>query len=183
MSFNANGSVSRRSNPFARASPGPQDGPPGAGGPNNGLGRPKSTVFSSASPSTTAAVSAPPPLSSHTRSYSSNSPAVSSPLAPVQTLAPSTEVASLVAAPRRHSRETSKHGSFTSGTFAPAFIKTEEDLRRSPDAVSGIEGENDFSGKRYVWLKDPQLAFVKGWIIEDLEGNRIRVQCEDGKVG
>lgn len=55
-------------------------------------------------------------------------------------------------------------------------------MRRSPDAVSGIEGENDFSGKRYVWLKDPQQAFVKGWIIEDLEGNRIRVQCEDGKV-
>lgn len=55
-------------------------------------------------------------------------------------------------------------------------------MRRSPDAVSRIEGENDFSGKRYVWLKDPQQAFVKGWIIEDLEGNRIRVQCEDGKV-
>lgn len=49
--------------------------------------------------------------------------------------------------------------------------------------VSGIEGENDFSGKRYVWLKDPQTAFVKGWVVEDLGGNRILVQCDDGSVG
>lgn len=49
--------------------------------------------------------------------------------------------------------------------------------------VSGIEGENDFSGKRYVWLKDPQTAFVKGWVVEDLGANRILVQCDDGSVG
>ena len=173
MSFNANGSMSRRNNPFARASPGPSPSPTPQAGP--GVGRPKSTVFSSAPFS---ASSAPP---SHTRSYSRDSPAPApAPLAPLTTLAVSPDVVS-AAAPRRHSRETSKHGSFASGTFAPAFIKT-EDMRRSPDAVSGIEGENDFSGKRYVWLKDPQQAFVKGWIIEDLDGNRIRVQCEDGKV-
>lgn len=46
--------------------------------------------------------------------------------------------------------------------------------------VKGIEGENDFSGKRYVWLKDPQQAFVKGWVVEELGGNRILVQCDDG---
>jgi len=50
------------------------------------------------------------------------------------------------------------------------------------DAVKGIEGENDFSGKRYVWLKDPQTAFVKGWVVEELGGNRILVQCDDGSV-
>ncbi len=54
--------------------------------------------------------------------------------------------------------------------------------QRSIDVVRGIEGENDFSGKRYVWLKDPQTAFVKGWIVEELGGNRILVQCEDGSV-
>jgi myosin protein heavy chain len=47
--------------------------------------------------------------------------------------------------------------------------------------VKGIEGENDFSGKRYVWLKDAQQAFVKGWVVEELGRNRILVQC-DGAV-
>ena len=48
--------------------------------------------------------------------------------------------------------------------------------------VRGIEGENDFSGKRYVWLRDPKLAFVKGWVVEELEGGHILVQCDDGSV-
>jgi myosin protein heavy chain len=68
-----------------------------------------------------------------------------------------------------------------SSTFAPSFIKTEE-MRRGSDTVKGIEGENDFSGKRYVWLKDPQAAFVKGWVVEELPENRILVQCDDGSV-
>lgn len=55
-------------------------------------------------------------------------------------------------------------------------------MRRSSETVDGIEGENDFSGKRYVWLKDPQHAFVKGWIVEELGGGRIQVQCDDGTV-
>lgn len=55
-------------------------------------------------------------------------------------------------------------------------------MRRAPEAVQGIEGENDFSGKRYVWLKDPQAAFVKGWIVEELGDNHILVQCDDGSV-
>lgn len=53
-------------------------------------------------------------------------------------------------------------------------------MKRSHDAVKGIEGENDFSGKRYVWVKDPQTGFVRGWVVEDLEGNRLLVQCDDG---
>lgn len=52
----------------------------------------------------------------------------------------------------------------------------------SDAAVDGIEGENDFSGKRYVWLKDPQTAFVKGWIAEELGGGKVLVQCDDGSV-
>ncbi|KAM0333491.1 hypothetical protein ACHAQA_002154 [Verticillium albo-atrum] len=68
-----------------------------------------------------------------------------------------------------------------SNTFAPSFIKTEEMQRGAgTDEVKGIEGENDFSGKRYVWLKDPQTAFVKGWVVEELGKNTLLVQCDDG---
>ncbi|RDW66741.1 hypothetical protein BP5796_09490 [Coleophoma crateriformis] len=67
----------------------------------------------------------------------------------------------------------------SSNTFAPSFIKTEE-IRHGPELVRGIEGENDFSGKRYVWLKDSQTAFVKGWVVEELGNNQILVQCDDG---
>lgn len=55
-------------------------------------------------------------------------------------------------------------------------------MRQNQDAVKSIEGENDFSGKRYVWLKDPQEAFVKGWVIEELEDNKILVQTDNGAV-
>jgi myosin protein heavy chain len=75
----------------------------------------------------------------------------------------------------------SRDGTSSSSTFAPSFIKT-EDMRKHTDTVKGIEGENDFSGKKYVWLKDPQTAFVKGWVVEELGGNRLLVQCDDGSV-
>ncbi|KKF93573.1 Myosin type-2 heavy chain 1 [Ceratocystis platani] len=81
---------------------------------------------------------------------------------------------------RRHSRVESKNTSRLSNTFAPSFIQSEELQRADPDTVDKLEGENDFSGKRYVWLKDPAAAFVKGWVVEELEGNHILVQCEDG---
>ncbi|RMD43504.1 hypothetical protein DV735_g1665, partial [Chaetothyriales sp. CBS 134920] len=67
----------------------------------------------------------------------------------------------------------------TSSTFAPKFIKSAE-LRKNEDRVSAIEGENDFSGKRYVWVKDPEKAFVRGWIVQDLPGNGVLVQFENG---
>jgi myosin heavy chain 9/10/11/14 len=75
----------------------------------------------------------------------------------------------------------SKNGTPTSNTFAPSFIRTDE-VKRGPEPLNGIDGENDFSGKRYVWLKDSVAAFVKGWIVEELDGNRILVQCDDGSV-
>lgn len=53
---------------------------------------------------------------------------------------------------------------------------------RGYDAVKSIEGENDFSGKRYVWLKDPEEAFVKGWVIEERTGGNLLVQTDDGSV-
>jgi myosin protein heavy chain len=55
-------------------------------------------------------------------------------------------------------------------------------MQRGVEVVRSIEGENDFSGKRYVWLNDPNTAFIKGWIVEELDNNQILVQCEDGSV-
>lgn len=69
--------------------------------------------------------------------------------------------------------------SSSSSTFAPKFIKSEE-IRKSEDTISAIEGENDFSGKRYVWVKDPEKAFVRGWITDDLPGNKVLVQFDNG---
>ncbi|KAK5727106.1 class II myosin [Elasticomyces elasticus] len=65
------------------------------------------------------------------------------------------------------------------GTFAPQFI-TEEGLDGADERVRGIEGENDFSGKRYVWVRDAEVAFVRGWVVEELPEEMLRVQCDDG---
>lgn len=67
------------------------------------------------------------------------------------------------------------------GTFAPKFIKTEA-MDGTTDKVGGIEGENDFSGKRYVWVRDPAVAFVRGWVVEELPDGYLRLQCDDGSV-
>lgn len=67
----------------------------------------------------------------------------------------------------------------SAGTFAPRFIK-QEILDGAQEGVRGIEGENDLSGKRYVWLRDPDKAFVRGWVVEDLSDGKLRVQCDDG---
>lgn len=74
-----------------------------------------------------------------------------------------------------------RSGSPATGTFTPTFIKSEE-MQKPMPMVNGIEGENDFSGKKYVWLKDSAIAFVKGWILEELSNGKIRVQCDDGSV-
>jgi myosin protein heavy chain len=120
-------------------------------------GRPKSAIFSS--PFSTS------PNQGHSRHQSYSSLA--------------TVTAPNNGAMRKHSN--SRTGLSTSSTFAPSFIKT-EDLRRGSEIVNGIDGENDFSGKRYVWVKDPVAAFVKGWIVENLDNNQILVQCDDGSV-
>lgn len=69
----------------------------------------------------------------------------------------------------------------STSTFAPKFIELEEQ-QRDTERVRGIEGENDFSGKHYVWLKDTQHAFVKGWVVENRPENKLLVQCDDGTV-
>ena len=86
--------------------------------------------------------------------------------------------------PARASRQRSnstRSSNQTSNTFAPKFIKLEELQGKSEQM--GIEGENDFSGKRYVWMRDPERAFVKGWIVEEVENGHVVVQCDDGSVG
>jgi len=79
----------------------------------------------------------------------------------------------------RRPRGGSIRNSTPGGTFAPQFIRV-EGLDGAEDKVRGIEGENDFSGKRYVWVQDPKTAFVRGWVVEDLPDGLLRVQCDDG---
>ncbi|KAI4949284.1 hypothetical protein J4E91_005022 [Alternaria rosae] len=75
-------------------------------------------------------------------------------------------------------RSNSNRNSMPVGTFAPQFISEDDDA--APRLGGIVEGENDFSGKRYVWLRDPVTAFVRGWVVEDLPGGRILVQCDNG---
>ncbi|KAJ5176654.1 Myosin type-2 heavy chain 2 [Penicillium canariense] len=77
-------------------------------------------------------------------------------------------------------RSNSARKDVSSGTFAPSFIKSEE-LRRGADQIRGLEGNNDFSGNKYVWLRDTEKAFVRGLVLEELEGGQLLVQSEDGE--
>ena len=152
MSSTAAGGARWRNNPFDRGSPSPSPGP---GAPAT---RPKSSIFTTSSGSTN--------FMAHSRNQSFSS------------------LGGFNLAPLQHTRERSnsnRTGNQSSNTFAPQFIRTEE-LQRAGDRVGGIEGENDFSGRRYVWLRDPQSAFMKGWVAEELGGGRLVVQCDDGSV-
>ncbi|KZM22403.1 ATP binding [Ascochyta rabiei] len=75
-------------------------------------------------------------------------------------------------------RSDSNRSSVPIGTFAPQFISEDSPDMARPGGI--VEGENDFSGKRYVWLRDPKTAFVRGWVVEHLAGGRLLVQCDDG---
>lgn len=77
-------------------------------------------------------------------------------------------------------RPTSKSNG-AAGTFAPEFIKSEE-LRRGAAEIKGLEGDNDFSGNKYVWLHHPETAFVRGLVVEEREGGKLLVRYDDGKV-
>ena len=79
----------------------------------------------------------------------------------------------------RHTRSSSH----SKGTFAPQFIKEHNERRDSFSALGkGIAGESsDFSGRRWVWVRDSEKAFVKGEVLEDEDG-MLTVRCEDGSV-
>lgn len=78
-------------------------------------------------------------------------------------------------------RNGSIRGGASPGTFAPQFIKP-ENMDGANGDVRVVEGENDLSGKRYVWMRDDEKAFVKGWVVEELPDGMLRAQCEDGSV-
>ncbi|KAN0071653.1 P-loop containing nucleoside triphosphate hydrolase protein [Elaphomyces granulatus] len=140
----------KRANPFSRHSASPSPGPQPV------PSRPKSAVFSSTGNTTE--------TKGHLRNSSHSHF--------------STVISSSTGAGRERSSST-RHNSNASGTFAPQFIKSEE-LRRVADQFQGIEGENDFSGKRYVWLKDIEKAFVRGLVIDERSNGELLVQCDDG---
>ncbi|KAL8973490.1 MAG: hypothetical protein Q9197_002264 [Variospora fuerteventurae] len=139
-----------RNNPFVRDTSSPSPAPTKV--------RPKSEMGTPPQ-----ATSSP---SSHARTQSF------SPLGSIQ-LGPADTARSRAGSVRTHSHNLS------TSTFAPQFIKLEKSQRATQES-KGIEGENDFSGKRYVWLRDPSVAFVKGWVVEELGGGRLLVQCDDG---
>ena len=144
------GSSRLRNNPFARGSPSPSPAPLAG----DSRSKPSSSV--SGQQRSTA-------LHLRTQSFS--------PAAPEPALLPLGSQRS-----RAHSNAISQQ---VSNTFTPQFIKSDA-FGKVEGAGKEIEGENDFSGKRYVWLKDPEVAFVRGWVVEDLEGARLKVQCDNG---
>ncbi|GAB7354758.1 hypothetical protein MBLNU459_g5162t3 [Dothideomycetes sp. NU459] len=120
----------------------------------------------------------PPP--GHVRSRSTVVPTPTSPTPAAHSRHQSFAELGMGSLERSGSRRGSARASTpATGTFAQKFIKTEA-LDGAAERVGGIEGENDFSGKRYVWVRDPEVAFVRGWVVEDLPNGHIRVQCEDG---
>ncbi|KAI9812314.1 MAG: hypothetical protein M1827_004763 [Pycnora praestabilis] len=141
-----------RNNPFNRSSLSPSPGTPPASG-----SRPKSAIITS------------PLVNSQAQPHARHQSIASIDT----TLIPS---GSRVTRQRANSN---RNSTSTSNTFAPTFIKTGE-VESGADRIRGIEGENDFSGKRWVWLKDAQTAFVRGWVVEEQDNSQLLVQCDDG---
>lgn len=83
--------------------------------------------------------------------------------------------------PGRRRSTSLRNQSSSSATFAPKFI-TAQGSGSDSLQLHSIEGENDFSGKRYVWLKDGQGGFLQGWVVEERDNGRILVQSSDGQV-
>ncbi|KAK2748895.1 hypothetical protein FQN57_007178 [Myotisia sp. PD_48] len=142
----------KRSNPFSRNSLSPSPAPPDD--PPYGHNRPKSVTFAS-------------PVQQYTNGHSRAS-----------SLAPLTST-SIFPAQGRQRSNSARNNAPVSGTFAPQFIKSEE-LQRGADQIRGQEGDNDFSGKRYVWLKDPEKAFIRGTVSGETEDGLLIVQCDEG---
>ncbi|KAL2268875.1 hypothetical protein VTJ83DRAFT_3721 [Remersonia thermophila] len=165
--------MSVRNNPFMRSN---TSASTASSTSSLGLGRPKSFMGSPPSLGSSAAAAPPPP--SHGAVHARTQSHHALPPAPGPPAGPGGGIGSH-ASQGGHGRGLSKENAPGSTTFAPSYLKT-EDMRKPTDIVKGIEGENDFSGKKYVWLKDPQTAFVKGWVVEELPGNRLLVQCDDG---
>ncbi|KAE8386332.1 hypothetical protein BDV23DRAFT_6244 [Aspergillus alliaceus] len=142
----------KRANPFSRASPSPSPSP----SPAPRAARPKSALVTSSSKFEEAR--------GHFRNSSSLTPATQAPFARIAS----------------RQRSNSLRNDAASGTFAPEFIKTEE-LKRGADQIRGLEGDNDFSGNKYVWLRDPEKAFIRGLVLEERDNGKLLVQSDDGE--
>jgi myosin protein heavy chain len=64
----------------------------------------------------------------------------------------------------------------STGTFTPKFINALNVKDSRPTDVARDLAE--FSGKRWVWLKDDKFGFVKGWVTED-NGATLQVRCDN----
>ncbi|KAE8352801.1 hypothetical protein BDV28DRAFT_157584 [Aspergillus coremiiformis] len=142
----------KRANPFSRATPSPSSSP----SPAPRAVRPKSALVTS---------SKFEEARGHFRNSSSLTPTTPAPFARITS----------------RQRSNSLRNDVNSGTFAPEFIRTEE-LKRGADQIRGLEGDNDFSGNKYVWLRDPEMAFIRGLVLEERENGKILVQSDDGEV-
>ncbi|KAI5791882.1 myosin heavy chain [Geopyxis carbonaria] len=81
----------------------------------------------------------------------------------------------------RHNRSNSG-SKLAAGTFAPQFIKAPDERDNGTTGIGkGIAGESsDFSGRRWVWVRDPDKAFVKGEVLHDDGDGILTVRCGDG---
>ncbi|KAM0114776.1 class II myosin [Aspergillus fumigatus] len=142
----------KRANPCGRSTPSPLPSAPQTRSP-----RPKSAIVTS------------PSKFEEARSHFRNSASISQ-------LSPSSLKRTVT-----RQRSTSLRNDATSGTFAPEFIKSEE-LQRGADEIRGLEGDNDFSGNKYVWLRHPEKAFIRGLVLEERTDGKLLVQSDDGEV-
>ncbi|KAI5843390.1 P-loop containing nucleoside triphosphate hydrolase protein [Morchella snyderi] len=143
---------------------------------------PSNVIFPPPPPPPDVVTSPTPGIRGHRQSVSALTAALTSTptAAPTSTPAPSRPSSALVVGGWQ-SRSNSSVSKASPGTFAPGFIKSADDRRNSTSSLAGgIAGENsDFSGRRWVWVRDPERAFVKGEVVLDEDG-MLTVRCDDG---
>lgn len=79
-----------------------------------------------------------------------------------------------------------------SKTFAPATsISTtaklvdaisNNSLQKSPISPGDDLNQAEFASKRWVWVPDEKLAFIKGFVTADLDDGKLKVRCVDDSV-
>lgn len=78
---------------------------------------------------------------------------------------------------------TSKAGR-PSQTFSPSTNISE--LLNSKTKNNGVERDAqkdaEFAAKKWVWLPNDKLAFVKGFVVSKEPNNQLRVRCSDDSV-
>jgi myosin heavy chain 9/10/11/14 len=79
--------------------------------------------------------------------------------------------------PSKHTRTESP----STGTFTQKFVNDLAIPDKSSTSSDSARDLAEFSGKRWVWLKDEKLAFVKGWVTED-NGDTLQVRCDNESV-